>query len=281
MLKYEITKTFSGITIVDFLEKFHISKKMIYLLGINKDVFINGANEAFEYVLKENDVLEIDEEKYEKNDMDTWKQMLDIVYEDDDLLIVNKPCNMLIHPDGIDNKTLSNIVKFHYEKNNLTCSVRYIHRLDYQTSGIVVFAKNFLAHSFLSWQLENQMVEKKYLALVENFAYKEVKIDTKIAKDRHENNKYRVSKTSGKEAVTTVRHLKNLGTKKILEANILTGRTHQIRVHLASIKSPIIGDKIYGGTDAPDMCLHHHKISLTHPRTFERIEFVCKKEFKV
>lgn len=280
MLKYEIDQTFENLSITEFFEKFHLSKKMIYLLKTNKDVYINQENKNFEYILNSGDILEIDETKYELNNLEIWKQNLEIVYEDSDVLIVNKPNNILVHPDGVTNKTLSNIVSFYYQKNHLERSVRHIHRLDYQTSGMVIFAKSFLVNSFLSWQLENNLIEKKYLALVEKFGYKSLEINSRIAMDRHVSNKFRVS-DKGKEALSVVKYLKDINNYKLLEVKILTGRTHQIRVHLASIGSAIIGDDIYGSKIDSDMFLHHYKVSFIHPRDFERKEYVCKKEFKL
>lgn len=279
MLRYEINQVFAGLTINEFFEKFHLSKRLIYLLKVNKDVFVNCENKDFDYCLVLGDALEINETNYEFNNLVPWKKSLDIVYEDEDLLIVNKPVNMLVHPDGNTDFTLSNIVSFYYQKIGLDRMPRHIHRLDYQTSGIVIYAKSFLVSSFLSWQLESGLMEKVYLALVEKFRGNYLEIDSKIAKNRHINNKYRISE-KGRTALSIVRYIKKIKQYHLLEVKILTGRTHQIRVHLASIESPIIGDNIYGDKTAKEMFLHHYKTSFIHPRSMMRKEYVCKKGFK-
>src|SRR5690606_7917528 len=103
------------------------------------------------------------------NDTKPFKAKLDVVYEDDYILVVNKPIKMLTHPDGTNNDTLANIVRFYYGINGLDHSVRVLHRLDYDTSGVVVFAKDALSHSFINYQIENRMFKKEYVAILEGF----------------------------------------------------------------------------------------------------------------
>ena len=268
--------------LLDFLNSFYLSKTNIYKLNTSKSLSVNSEIVDINYILKKGDFLDINTDCFQTNQVIPWNHDIKVIYEDLDLIVVNKPSGILVHPDGNSNKTLINAIKSYYNKNNKDDEVRVVHRLDVETSGIMVFAKNILSHSFLSKQMEDKDFEKIYVAIVDGKLDKESGIiDLPIAKDRHNNNKYIVNE-NGKYALTHYKILKKLNNKTLIEINLETGRTHQIRVHFSTISHPIIGDNIYGNnSNNSRLMLHAKSISFIHPRTRKRIKFESKlpKEF--
>lgn len=256
-------------TILNFLKSFYLSKTNIYKLDIYNLVFVNNVVLPFSYILNVNDILTIKIKEFEKSNYQPWNYPINIIYEDDDIIILNKPIEMLVHPDGSCNQTLANALCYYYQKQGINRQLRHIHRLDYDTSGIIVFAKHILAHSYLNYQMENGKIDKTYLAVLNGYLNNnEGILDFNIGKDRHHSNRYIVNK-NGKNAITKYKVLKRKLNKTLVEIKLETGRTHQIRVHFSYIKHPLIGDKIYGCKDERLM-LHAYKISFMHPR-FKKI----------
>ena len=173
----KITSKYNNYTIKEFLKANHIGRGRVEEIRVKKSALVNNEVKPLEYVLKENDILTfiIDE----KVDFLSDDKKLDIVYEDDYLLIVNKEANMLVHPDSKNKRgTLVNIVANYYNKNNIKRNIRYIHRIDKETTGIVIFAKDFLSEAILINENESFLIEKIYLALVSGyFKEKEGKIE--------------------------------------------------------------------------------------------------------
>lgn len=184
----------------------------------------------------------------EESTIKSYEQNIDIVYEDDFLLVVNKEENMLIHEDGNSFKTLSNVVKNYYVSCGYDIDVYPLHRLDKDTCGLVIFCKVKKLKGYFDNLIANKFIERYYYAVVDGYfkPKQSFKIESCIGKDRHINNKYRVSK-NGKPSLTFGTCLKSCRKKNIslLSLKLMTGRTHQIRVHLSSINHPILGDKIY------------------------------------
>lgn len=257
-------------TLDEFLSSFHISKSLIYKLKMEEKIIFNGKVMAKDIIMNPKSTLTIllPEEKKEK----MCHKKIMVVYEDDDILVVNKEAGIIVHSEDELN-TLDNMVAFYYR--DAPCAFNHCHRLDKDTAGIVVYGKHFLATSFLSYEIENKGFEKWYKAICEGiFKKKEGIIDLKIGRDRHENNKYRVSST-GKEAITFYKVLDDKNNKSLLDINLQTGRTHQIRVHLSYISHPIIGDKIYG-KEGINLLLVAYKVGFTHPRTRNKVFFEIK-----
>ena len=212
--------------------------------------------------------------KLEPEEMD-----LSVVYEDGDLLVIDKPAGLAVHPSpGHYSHTLVNGVLAHCDDlSGIGGEKRpgIVHRLDKDTSGLIIVAKNDAAHVSLAEQLKERKVEKTYIALVEGLVtLPEGRIEAPIGRDA----KHRLRMAgveNGRDARTTYRVLREVGHRTLLEVRPHTGRTHQTRVHLASIRHPITGDRLYGRRgDAPvaRQFLHAQKLSFQHPRTGERLE---------
>lgn len=204
---------------------------------------------------------------------------LDIVYEDDLFLMVNKPVGMLVHSDGTNTtKTLNNIVQAYYQKQQVSCPVRPLHRLDVETSGIVIYCKLPFFQPLCDDLLKRKEISRIYLALVQgNLPKKEYIIKQPLARDRHDARKMRISK-QGSDAWTKVIRKKSGDSYSLVECHLRTGRTHQIRVHLASIGYPILSDALYGtpSKQIQRCALHAWKIKLYHPLLQSKLEVVCE-----
>jgi len=262
----------SNITINDFLRRFYVAKKTIYKILNNKLIKVNNKEVGLDYVINKKDNISIQIDEFEVSKSKPWEFPLDIIYEDEDILLLNKPISILVHTDGSDEHTLENAVSYYYQSNNINRQVRHIHRLDYDTSGVILYAKHFLAHSFLSHQIEHKEFKKTYVAIIQGqMKNKEGRIELSIGRDRHNSNKYLVS-SNGKEAITNYKTLNYKNGKSLVEIDLETGRTHQIRVHFSHLNHPLIGDKLYG-IKASRLMLHSYRISFIHPRNMNQVAF--------
>ncbi|WP_442603453.1 RluA family pseudouridine synthase [Paenibacillus sp. KN14-4R] len=206
-----------------------------------------------------------------------WGEV-DIIYEDDWCLVVNKPAGIPVHPashEQID--TLGNQLASYYEMTGQACRVRHIHRLDADTTGLVLYAKNELAQILLDEAMRNKAIRRTYLAIAEGY-FKETKgsIHAPIGKDRHHSGKRRIS-PNGDPALTHYQVVKQMKEAALVEVELETGRTHQIRVHLQSLGHPLVGDHLYGGSNRflTRQALHGFKLIFDHPITAEKIELEC------
>lgn len=201
---------------------------------------------------------------------------LDIVYEDYDLLVINKGPNIVVHPtkSHLDN-TVANGIKYYYEKNNIKKKIRFINRLDMDTSGILLVAKNPFSHQQIALQFEDDVVIKKYLAIVEGVMENDRDIiNASIGRGEEGSIKKEVRK-DGKEAITEYKVIERFKNATLLEVQIHTGRSHQIRVHMSYINHPIIGDSLYNKPSKiiNRQGLHAYYMKLKQPRTGKAIEF--------
>lgn len=208
---------------------------------------------------------------------------LNIVYEDDDVLVVDKPKGMVVHPAvGNYTGTLVNAIMYHCgdRLSSINGVIRpgIVHRIDKDTSGLLMIAKNDMAHESLSAQLAEHSITRRYVALVyNNFSSDEGTVDAPIGRDPKNRLKMAVTYQNSKRAVTHWHVLERFGKYTLMEARLETGRTHQIRVHMSHIKHPLVGDMVYGPKKQPltedGQMLHARVLGFVHPRTGEYMEF--------
>ena len=241
-----------------------------------ENVKVNGKKTKPSYKIQENDIITVIPEEIREVELKAQDIPLEILYEDNDILVVNKPKGMVVHPaNGNPDGTLVNAVMA-LCKDSLSgiggeLRPGIVHRLDKDTSGAIIIAKNDKAHIKLSEMLKNHEIEKTYIALVRGIVKEnEATIDMPISRSQTDRKKMAVTK-NGKNAVTHIKVLKRYDKYTLLEINIETGRTHQIRVHLAHIGYPVIGDYIYSNGKNEfgivGQCLHAKSLEFKHPIT--------------
>ncbi len=251
-------------------------------------ILVNNNVVSSSYLLKVNDVIDILDIEEEVTHLEEEKMDLDIVYEDDYLAIINKKSGVVVHPAvGNYNHTLVNGLLYHFNSISNSNSIRpgIVHRLDKDTSGLMVVAKNDLIHEKLSLMIKNKEVERKYLALVWGIImHDKGTIDAPIGRDINNRQKYAVTNVNSKDSVTHFKVLERFKDATLIECKLETGRTHQIRVHMDYIKHPVVNDPVYGNrkifNDFGQM-LHSKSIRFVHPVTNEELFFEvdAPKEF--
>lgn len=207
---------------------------------------------------------------------------LDIIYEDDDVVVLNKARGMVVHPaPGNYTGTLVNALLYHCSNlSGINSAIRpgIVHRLDKDTSGIMIVAKNDAAHISLSQQIQSKTAVRTYLAVVRgNIKTDSGTIETQIARDKTDRKKMAVVKEGGRDAITDYQVLERFGKYTLVRCKLRTGRTHQIRVHMEYLGYPLVGDLKYSPMKTPfgikGQALHSHTLEFTHPRTGERMKF--------
>lgn len=234
------------------------------------------------YVLRINDVVLVTGELKIETDAKPEKIDLDIVYEDEYLMVINKPSGLVVHPAaGHFTGTLVNGLLYHANNlsgNNGDLRPGIVHRIDKDTSGLLVVAKNDKVHEELSGQLKNKTLSRIYIALVYGRINHDTgTIDAPIGRDPYDRKKMCVTDINAKEAVTHFKVIDRYKNSTLLEVKLETGRTHQIRVHMNYIKHPIVNDPVYGTKKSSSFgqMLHAKEISFIHPKTKEKMTFSC------
>ena len=258
----------------------------------NEDVLVNGKASKPSYKLREGDEVEIELTAPPTTDFAPENIPIDIVYEDDTLVVVNKPAGLVVHPAaGTPSGTLANALAYHFQQlPDRGTGVRpgIVHRLDRDTSGLLVVAKTEAALENLSDQFRDRTVFKSYVALVHGRVLSDSgKIDQPLARDPSNRTRMAVVR-GGRNALTLYRVRRSFDRFTLLDVELKTGRTHQIRVHLAWLKHPVVGDETYGGgrdntIQDPQLrarirnlnrhFLHAEKLAFTHPKTKELVKF--------
>lgn len=259
----------------EFLDSQQVSGRLFRRLYKEKMILVNGRFQRKGLKLKEGDrvsLLMADEvESIEAEEMS-----LNIVYEDYDLLILNKVPNIVVHPTkSHQNNTLSNGIAFYFKEKGIKKKIRFVNRLDMDTTGLLIVAKNSYAHQQMALQFENNTVEKRYLALVKGIMVDdEGLIDVPIGREEDKSIKKTVTE-SGQEARTSYRVVERYKAATLVEVQIHTGRSHQIRVHMDHLGHPIIGDSLYDEESEfiPRQALHSYYLKARHPRTKDYMEF--------
>ncbi|PAD89054.1 RNA pseudouridine synthase [Niallia circulans] len=265
-----------GLSIEEFFSRVLLaSKKQIHLFKMEKKVQLNNQNVPWNSLLKQEDILKIKLFQQQPNDIIPTYMDLTILYEDDFLLVVNKPDSIDTHPHSSeDTSSLLNGVAYYLLLNGEERQLKHIHRLDRDTTGCILFAKHDLVANMLDYLLRERKIKRTYIALIEGFlAQNKGTINKPIGKDRHHGSRRRISET-GQQAITHFKRIRRLpfDDLTLISCTLDTGRTHQIRVHLSSINHPLAGDKLYGGKPMfHRQALHAAKIQFTHPISQEQI----------
>ena len=277
-----ITTTDEGKRLDSLLPSFvDASRTKLSKMIKNGEILVNQKKVKASYILKEKDHIIIPEMEQERLEAIPEKIDLDIVYEDEDVIVVNKPNGMVVHP-AIGNKsgTLVNGLLY-YSKNLSTINGEFrpgiVHRIDAYTTGLLMVAKNDKAHQILAKQLEEKKTTRKYIALVWGVVNTDTgTIDAPIGRDLHDRKKMAVTDVNAKDAITHFKVIERYASTTLIELSLETGRTHQIRVHLNYIGYPVVNDPVYGRRkiiDQTGQCLHAKTLGFIHPSTGNYMEF--------
>lgn len=262
------------------INELHISSRLLTKLKKNNSIYLNNKNVYLDYPLKYGDNIFIDIDFNETSEnIIPIKMNLDIIYENDAYIVVNKPANMPVHPSALHfNDSISNGIQYYFNQNNIKTKIRPVNRLDMNTSGIVIFAKNEYVQEALINQMKSNQFKKEYIAVLDgNLNTLKGTINVPIA--RKDNSIIeRCISPEGKPSITHYELIKNLDNYCIVRFWLETGRTHQIRVHCKHIGHPIVGDTLYGtkSNDITRQALHAHKVSFIHPITHELVKYEAK-----
>lgn len=282
MQKIKIDEQFKNQRIDSYLPQvLDVSRSKVSKMIKNEEILVNGKKTKNSYILKENDLVEVGEIKEEIMQALPEKMDLDIIYEDDDVIVVNKPNGMVVHPAvGNKSKTLVNGLLYH-SKNLSTINGEFrpgiVHRIDAYTTGLLMVAKNDKAHKILAKELEEKKTTRKYIALVWGIINTDTgTIDAPIGRDINDRKKMAVTDINSKDAITHFKVIERYSNATSIELKLETGRTHQIRVHMNYIGYPVVNDPVYGRRkliDNTGQCLHAKTLGFIHPTTHEYMEF--------
>ena len=284
IFKFLINEEWEGLRIdkylssnLDFLSRSYI-QKMIQ----EQNVSVNGKIVKANYNLKEDDEIEFQLPSNVEPDIVAEDIPLDVLYEDDDVIVVNKPKGMVVHPAaGHYSGTLVNALMHHCKESlsgiNGVMRPGIVHRIDKDTTGSLIICKNDTSHEFIAAQLKEHSIVRKYRAICMGIIKEDdLTINAPIGRHPIERKKMAINEKNGKSAITHVKVLKRLKNATYIECRLETGRTHQIRVHLSSLGHPLLGDELYGDTKnkykLQGQTLHAHILGFIHPKTKEYIE---------
>ena len=245
-------------------------------------ILVNGQVLKASHVLKENDEIEITADLKIENHIIAEEMPLDIVYEDKYLMVINKPSGLVVHPgNGHQTKTLVNGLMAHTSLSDLNGETRpgIVHRIDKDTSGLLLVAKTNQVHQLLADDFKHKRIKRTYIALLSGvFPHDSATIDAPIGRDKQNRQKMAVTADNSKIAVTNLRVVKKYENYTLVELVLETGRTHQIRVHLSYIGYPIYNDPVYNTKNSNDFgqFLHSAALEFTHPITKEIMHFDCQ-----
>ena len=287
LFEYVVSDEYEGLRIDKLLSELSPSFSRTYIKKLidDKKVFCNGKNVKASFCISENDYIKMEIPPAEIPEILPQDIPLDIIYEDNDVLVVNKPKDMVVHPAaGHYKDTLVNAVMYHCHDNlsgiNGVMRPGIVHRIDKDTTGSVIICKNDNAHQKIAEQLKEHSINRVYHAICYGVIKEdEGTIETLIGRSTNDRKKMAVVTSGGKEAITHFRVLKRFEEDNMtyIECRLETGRTHQIRVHMAHIGHPLLGDEVYAGNrksrfKLKGQCLHAKTLGFIHPTTKEYIE---------
>lgn len=279
----QIVVTNSGERIDKFLtEQLDYSRSQVNKMLDAGMIVVNDIEVKPSYKVKENDVISVLDEFHEESDVVPEKMDLDIIFEDEDIIVLNKPAGIVVHPgSGNKTNTLANGLMY-YTKNlsDLNGEERpgIVHRLDKDTSGIMLVAKSNRAHQVLAEDFKAHDVKREYVALLNGvFPHNKAKIDAPIGRDQNVRKKMCVTATNSKHAITHLQVLKRYKDYTLVSLHLETGRTHQIRVHMNYIGYSVFNDPVYSTQKIKEygQFLHSKTIDFVHPITNEAMHFTC------
>lgn len=274
--EFKIEKNLEGLRLDKALTLLDSLNSRVYYANLikNSSILVNNQYVSPSYKVKEGDTILVNYVQKESNtDLLPYEFNLDIVYEDDYLLVINKPKGLVVHPgDGHHNDTLVNALIYANKKlsqvNGLE-RIGIVHRIDKDTSGLLLICKDDYTHKEIAKQLEDHSMHREYIALTDGIIRSDNgKIIGKIGRDKSNRLKMAIDNQNGKEAITHFEVLKRYSNYTLIKCRLETGRTHQIRVHMSSINHPLVGDKLYGGSTSlynDGQLLHAYKLTFYHP----------------
>lgn len=278
ILEYTVSLEEAGVTIKDFLrQKGYSRQNIVELKKQERSILVNGVWEYVTYRLQLGDLLQICIKEGASEKIAPVNLPFPILYEDEDLMVIDKPADMPIHPslNNYDN-TLANAAAFYFNQKGIPFRFRCINRLDRDTTGLTVLAKNMVSCSILQEQMLKREIKREYLAIADGFIEEDSGIITAPIGRRDGSTIERmIDYENGERAITHFKVLERMADATLLSLILETGRTHQIRVHMASIGHPLLGDFLYNPKDQRmnRQALHAWHLSLKHPITGERMEW--------
>ena len=288
MEKFLVSEEDSGIRVDKYLSLVCDGMSRSYLQKLLKagQVLVNGKPEKASYVVQDQDAVELEVPEAVEPEILAEPMDLDILYEDQDIILINKPKGMVVHPAaGHYTQTLVNGLMYHCRDQlsgiNGVLRPGIVHRIDMDTTGVLIVCKNDMAHNSIAAQLKEHSITRRYQAIVHGVIKEdEGCIDAPIGRHPTERKKMSINYKNGREAVTHFRVLARFRQYTHVECRLETGRTHQIRVHMASIHHPLLGDQVYGPAKCPvpglqGQTLHAGILGIRHPRTGEYMEFAA------
>ena len=279
---YKVTDKENTLRLDKVLTIFNKKNSRVYYSNLikNGEVLVNGNKVSPSYKVHENDEISINYvEKEDEKDLKPLELALDVVYEDNDVLVINKPKGLVVHPGGghYDDTLVNALIYNEKELSNINGlnRVGIVHRIDKDTSGLLLICKNNFAHKEIASQLETHSMHREYIALVDGIITSDSgKIIGKIGRSKENRLKMAIDNINGKEAITHFEVLKRYKKYTLIKCRLETGRTHQIRVHMSSINHPLVGDKIYGGSTSlynEGQLLHAYKLTFIQPSTKKEV----------
>jgi 23S rRNA pseudouridine1911/1915/1917 synthase len=260
--------------------KLDISRSKVQKLIKQEKILVNDKLESSSYLVNEGDLIKVNDELDFEIHIKPQDIPVDIVYENDDLLVINKPSGMVTHPaPGNYENTLVNALLGKYALSNDKIRPGIVHRLDKDTSGLMLVAKNDITHDKLAEMIKERKVKRMYLALVSGVINHETgTIDAPIGRDSKYREKMMVTDINSRNAITHFKVIKRFKKHTLIECYLETGRTHQIRVHSKSIGHPILGDSLYGSKSdlISRQALHAYKVTFIHPITKSQIQIIAE-----